>query len=52
MRSIKTIFSGVTINEMALSDQSDFAAFFRLRKMNYWNFIDPEGQQSTVISIP
>jgi hypothetical protein len=36
----KTIFSGLKINKMALSDQNDFSAFFRLRKMTYWNFIN------------
>jgi hypothetical protein len=29
----KTIFSGLTICKMALSDQTDFPAIFRLRKM-------------------
>jgi hypothetical protein len=38
----KTIFSGLTIGKMALSDQSDFPAIFRLRKMTYRNFINPE----------
>jgi hypothetical protein len=36
----KTIFSGLTICKMALSDQSDFTAIFRLRKMTYRNFIN------------
>jgi hypothetical protein len=36
----KTIVSGLKINEMALSDQSDFPAFSRLRKMTYRNFIN------------
>jgi hypothetical protein len=36
----KTIFRGLKIHEMALSDQIDFLAFFRLRKMTYWNFIN------------
>jgi hypothetical protein len=31
----KTIFSGLEIKEMALSDQIDFPAFFCLRKMIY-----------------
>jgi hypothetical protein len=35
----KTIFSGLNINELALSDQNDFLAFFHLRKMNYWNLL-------------
>ncbi len=30
----KTIFSGLTICKMAMSDQSNFPAIFRLRKMN------------------
>ncbi len=34
----KTIFSGLTICKMALSDQSDFPAIFRLHKMTYRNF--------------
>jgi hypothetical protein len=29
----KTIFSTLNINEMALSDQNDFPAFFRLHKI-------------------
>jgi hypothetical protein len=37
----KTIFSGLTICKMALSDQSDFLAIFRRRKMTYRNFINP-----------
>jgi hypothetical protein len=36
----KTIFSGLMICKMALSDQSDFLAIFRLRKMTYRNFIN------------
>ncbi len=36
----KTIFSGLTICKMALSDQSNFPAIFRLRKMTYQNFIN------------
>jgi hypothetical protein len=36
----KNIFSGLTICKMALSDQSDFPAIFRLRKMTYRNFIN------------
>jgi hypothetical protein len=36
----KTIFSNLTIWKMALSDQSDFPAIFRLRKMTYRNFIN------------
>jgi hypothetical protein len=34
----KTIFSGLAICKMTLSDQSDFPAIFRLRKMTYPNF--------------
>jgi hypothetical protein len=48
----KTIFSGLKINEKALSDQSDFPAFFRLRKMTYWNFINSRIQKSTVALAP
>jgi hypothetical protein len=36
----KNIFSGLTICKMAHSDQSDFPAIFRLRKMTYRNFIN------------
>jgi hypothetical protein len=36
----KTIFSGLTICKMALTDQSDFLAIFRLRKTTYRNFIN------------
>ncbi len=35
----RTIFSGLKINEMALSDQCDFPAFSHLRK-TYWKFIN------------
>jgi hypothetical protein len=35
-----TIFSGLTICKMALSDQSDFPSIFRLRKLTYRNFIN------------
>ncbi len=35
----KTIFNGWKIYEVALSDQIDFPAFFRFRKMTYQNFI-------------
>jgi hypothetical protein len=48
----KTIFSGLTICKMALSDQSDFPAIFRLRKMAYRNFISSGIQQSTVALAP
>jgi hypothetical protein len=34
----KTIFSGLKICKMALSNQIDFSAFFSLRKMTYRNF--------------
>jgi hypothetical protein len=36
----KPIFSSLKINEMALADQNDFLAFFRMRKMTCWNFIN------------
>jgi hypothetical protein len=36
----KSIISNLKINEMALFDQSNFPAFFRLRKMTYQNFIN------------
>jgi hypothetical protein len=36
----KTIFSGLKITKMALSDSSDFLTFFRLRKMTHQNFIN------------
>jgi hypothetical protein len=36
----KTIFSGLKICKMALSDLSDFPAIFRLRKITYRNFIN------------
>jgi hypothetical protein len=36
----KTIFSGLKICKMALSNQIDFPAFFSLRKMTYRNFIN------------
>jgi hypothetical protein len=36
----KTIFSGLTICKVALSDLSDFPATFCLRKMTYQNFIN------------
>jgi hypothetical protein len=42
----KTIFSSFKINEMALSDQIDFPAFFHLHKMTYWNFINSGIRQS------
>jgi hypothetical protein len=35
----KTIISGLKIYEVALSNQIDFPAFFRFRKMTYQNFI-------------
>jgi hypothetical protein len=44
----KTMVSGSTIFKMALSDQSDFPAIFRLRKMAYWNFINSGIRQSVV----
>jgi hypothetical protein len=42
----KPIFSGLPICKMALSDQSDFPAFLRLRKMTYQNFINSGIRQS------
>ncbi len=44
--------SGSTIFEMALSDQSDFPAIFRLRKMAYRNFINSGKRQSVVALAP
>jgi hypothetical protein len=48
----KTIFSGLTICKMALSDQSDFPGIFRLRKMTYRNFINYGIRQSDVALAP
>jgi hypothetical protein len=48
----KTIFSGLTICKMALSDQSDFPAIFRLRKMTFQNFINSGTRQSAVTLAP
>jgi hypothetical protein len=48
----KTIFSGLTVCKMALSDQSDFLAIFRLRKMTYRNFINSGIRQSAVALAP
>jgi hypothetical protein len=48
----KTIFSGLPICKMALSDQIDFPAIFRLRKMTYWNFINSGIRQSAVALTP
>jgi hypothetical protein len=48
----KTIFSGITICTMALSDQSDFPAIFRLRKMTYQNFINSGIPQYAVALAP
>jgi hypothetical protein len=48
----KNIFSGLTIFKMALSDQSDFTAIFRLRKMTYRNFINSGIRQSAVAFAP
>jgi hypothetical protein len=44
----KTIFSGLTICKMALSDQSDFPAIFHLCKMIYQNFINSGIRQYAV----
>jgi hypothetical protein len=48
----KTIVSGLAICKIALSDQSDFPAIFRLRKMTYRNFINSEIRQSAVALAP
>ncbi len=48
----KTIFSGSTICKMALSNQSDFSAIFRLRKMTYRKFINSGIRQSAVALAP
>jgi hypothetical protein len=37
---------------MALSDQNDFPAIFRLRKMTYRNFINSEIRQSAAALAP
>jgi hypothetical protein len=37
---LETIFSGLRIDDMALSDQIDYSAFFHLRNMTYRNFIN------------
>jgi hypothetical protein len=42
------MFSGLTICMMALSDQIDFLAIFRLRNMTYRNFINSGIRQSAV----
>jgi hypothetical protein len=44
----KTIFSGLMICKMALSNQIDFPAFFSLRKMTYRNFISSGIRQSAI----
>jgi hypothetical protein len=36
----ETVFSGLKICKMALSNQIDFLVFFSLRKMTYRNFIN------------
>jgi hypothetical protein len=48
----ETVFSGLTICKMALSDQSEFSAIFRLRKMTYRNFINSGIRQSAVALAP
>jgi hypothetical protein len=48
----KTMFSSLTSFKTALSDQSDFPAIFRLRKMTYRNFINSGIQQSVVALAP
>jgi hypothetical protein len=47
-----TIFSGLTICKIALSDQSDFPAIFCLREMTYWNFINSGIRKSAVTLAP
>jgi hypothetical protein len=48
----KTIFSGLKICKMALSNQSDFPAFFRHRKITYQNFINSGIRQSAIAFAP
>ncbi len=48
---LKTIFSGLMICKIALSNQIDFLAFFSLRKMTYRNFIN-FGIQQSAIALP
>ncbi len=44
----KTIFSGLKICKIALSNQIDFPAFFHLHKMTHQTFINSGIWQSTV----
>ncbi len=48
----KTIFSGLRICKMTLSDQSDVPAIFCRRKMTYRNFINSGRSQSAVALAP
>jgi hypothetical protein len=48
----KTVFSGLQICKMALSNQIDFPAFFSLSKMTYHNFINSGIRQSAIAFAP
>jgi hypothetical protein len=48
----KTIFGGLKICKMALSNQIDFPAFFCLRKMTYRNLIKSGKRQSAIAFAP
>jgi hypothetical protein len=48
----KTIFSGLKICKIALSNQIDFLAFFSLHKMTYRSFINSGIRQSTIAFDP
>ncbi len=48
----ETIFSGLMICKMALSDQIEFPAIFRLCKITCRNFINSEIRQSAVTLAP
>ncbi len=48
----KTIFSGLKICKLALSNQINFPAFFRLREMAYRNFISSGIRQSAITFAP
>ncbi len=48
----KTIFSGLMICKMALSNQIDFPAFFSLCKMTYRSFINSGIGQSAIAFAP
>jgi hypothetical protein len=47
----KTLFSGLRISEMTLSNQSHLLRFFSLRKMTYWG-LDNSGLQQAGIAGP